>query len=153
MKTKTKNRRWLRMGSHRLFGVANKIDDRPTPDEVFGPLNQEFGFTIDAAASPENAKCEKFFTADEDGVSQIWEGVVWCNPPYSEIGLWVRKAQESRDTATSVLLLPASTDVAWFHEWVLPFAEIRFLRGRITFVGQKAPAPFGSMVAIYRKVA
>lgn len=140
------------MGRHRLFGVANEKDDRPTPDSVFLPLDDEFGFTLDAAASPENAKCEKFYTADDDGISQPWEGVVWCNPPYSEIGLWARKAQESRATATSVLLLPASTDVAWFHDWVLPFAEIRFLRGRISFGNTQNKAPFGSMLAIFRKL-
>lgn len=140
------------MGRHRLFGVAIEKDDRPTPDSVFLPLDEEFGFTLDVAASPENAKCEKFYTADDDGISQPWEGVVWCNPPYSEIGLWVRKAQESRATATSVLLLPASTDVAWFHDWVLPYAEIRFLRGRIMFGNTSDQAPFGSIVAIYRKL-
>jgi site-specific DNA-methyltransferase (adenine-specific) len=58
--------------------------------------------------------------------------------------------RESLRGVTSVLLLPSSTDTAWFYDWVLPFAEIRFVRGRIRFVGQDNPAPFGSVVCIFR---
>ncbi len=48
------------------------------------------------------------------------------------------------------MLLPARTDTQWFHTYINNHAEIRFLKGRIKFVGAKHPAPFPSMVVIFR---
>lgn len=73
-----------------------KMDWR-TPKDFFRELDQEFHFGLDAAASPENAKCSRYFTPEEDGLSQSWNagGAVFCNPPYGrEIGKWVKKAYE-----------------------------------------------------------
>ena len=43
-------------------------------------------FTVDVAAAPHNTKCERFYTAEQDGLAQSWAGeTVWCNPPYSSI--------------------------------------------------------------------
>ena len=135
----------------RLLAVGRERDERPTPQDFFDALHAEFGFTLDVAAGPDNHKCPDYFTVEDDGLMQDWHGVVWCNPPYSEVGEWVAKAyRESLRGVTSVLLLPSSTDTAWFYDWVLPFAEIRFVRGRIRFVGQDNPAPFGSVVCIFR---
>ena len=82
-------------------------------------------------------------------------GAVFCNPPYGrEIGKWVRKAyEESRSGTTVVLLIPARTDTAYFHDYIYGKAEIRFLRGRLHFTDEEgnayAPAPFPSMLVIY----
>lgn len=140
------------MPAHRLFATENPKDDRPTPDGFFAPLMEEFGFEIDVAASVQNTKCKRFYTVDDDGLAQSWApGPVWCNPPYSEIGLWVQKAaQEQSNGVTSVLLVPASTDVAWFHDFVLPSAEIRFVRGRLKFGNTSNRAPFASLILIFR---
>jgi phage N-6-adenine-methyltransferase len=139
------------MKQPRLLAVGRDKDERPTPQAFFDELHSEFGFTLDAAAGPENHKCPDYFTVEDDGLMQPWRGVVWCNPPYSEVGLWVQKAyEESKRGVTSVLLLPASTDTAWFHDYAWPHSEIRFVRGRLKFVGQDSPAPFGSMVCIFR---
>ena len=40
-----------------------------TPQDFFDELNAEFGFTLDVCATPENAKCERYFTQDTDGLS------------------------------------------------------------------------------------
>lgn len=126
-------------------------DDRPTPQALFDELHSEFEFTLDVAASKANAKCPEFYTADDDGLQQPWHGTVWCNPPYSEIRPWLDKAvSESVNGVTSVFLLPSATDTKWFHEVVLPYAEIRFLPGRLKFEGQKQNAPFASLLAIFR---
>lgn len=45
-----------------------------TPQEVFDALNSEFHFTLDAAATKENAKCERYFTKTENGLKQSWGG-------------------------------------------------------------------------------
>lgn len=123
-----------------------------TPDWLFDELDKEFGFTLDCCALPENAKCKRYFTPDDDGLLQPWAGTVWCNPPYGNaIANWVAKAhRESANGVTSVCLLPARTDTRWFHEHILGKAEIRFIKGRLKFGGAPYNAPFPSMLVIYR---
>lgn len=123
-----------------------------TPQAFFDQLNAEFCFSLDACALPWNAKCERYYTPEQDGLSQIWTGVVWCNPPYGrKIGKWVEKAASSvAEGATVVMLLPARTDTQWFHRYIYHQAEIRFVPGRLKFVGAKWNAPFPCMVVIFR---
>ena len=133
---------------------SSKEEKWATPQDFFDKLNDEFHFTLDAAASPENAKCANYFTEEQDGLAQSWEGhTVWCNPPYCrKTGLWVKKAYEEhqRTGCTVVMLLPSRTDVRWFHDYILGKAEIRFIKGRLKFGGNKNSAPFPSIVVIYR---
>jgi phage N-6-adenine-methyltransferase len=123
-----------------------------TPPALFDALNAEFGFTLDVCALPSNAKCADYFTPTQDGLQQIWTGVCWCNPPYGAvIGRWVQKAYESAQSgALVVCLLPARVDTRWWHTYVLPCAEIRYLQGRLKFGGCKNSAPFPSAVVIFR---
>lgn len=128
---------------------SGKTDLWATPQAFFDELNKEFGFTTDVCAIPENAKCERFFSPEMDGLKQEWTGVCWCNPPYGkEIGKWVKKAHES--VCTTVALIPARTDTKWFHQYILGKAEIRFVKGRLKFGGSPNNAPFPSMVVIWR---
>lgn len=126
-----------------------------TPADFFNELDAEFHFTLDVCALSQNAKCGNYFTPKTDGLKQEWAGVCWCNPPYGrEIGAWVRKACESAQAgATVVCLLPACTDTAWWHNYVLNAAEVRFLRGRLKFGGSENSAPFPSVVIIFRPLA
>lgn len=125
--------------------------DWPTPQALFDDLDLEYGFTLDPCASSENAKCAKYYTTDQDGLAQDWTGErVFCNPPYGrEIVKWVKKCAEHKGLA--VLLVPARTDTAWFHEYIYrkQNVEIRFLRGRVKFEGAANAAPFPSMVVIF----
>lgn len=132
---------------------SSKTDLWETPQEFFDSLNNEFDFDLDVCAMPKNAKCKRYYTPEEDGLVQPWEGVCWCNPPYGrEIGKWVRKALISSFLgATVVLLLPARTDTRWFHDYILHHGEVRFLRGRLKFGGGNS-APFPSMVVIFRGI-
>lgn len=122
-----------------------------TPQDFFDKLNTEFGFTLDVCANKDNAKCADYFTAEQDGLAQDWRGVCWMNPPYGRgIGAWMRKAHEaSKAGATVVCLVPARTDTAWWWDYAIK-GEIRFIRGRLKFGGQKANAPFPSAVVIFR---
>jgi phage N-6-adenine-methyltransferase len=64
-----------------------------TPQKFFDQYNQKYQFTLDVCALPENAKCPVYFTPDDDGLKQTWEGVVWMNPPYGKkIPQWIEKA-------------------------------------------------------------
>jgi len=123
-----------------------------TPQSFFDQMDSEFNFNLDTCAIPENAKCERYFTPEVDGLSQDWGGsAAWCNPPYGrEIGKWVKKAAESK--ALVVMLLPARTDTAWFHDYIYHKAEIRFIRGRLKFGDGKNSAPFPSMVVVFRNM-
>ena len=74
---------------------SSKSDLWETPQDLFDRLDAEFGFDLDACALPQNAKCERYYTPEQDGLFQPWDGVVWCNPPYGrDIGKWVQKAYE-----------------------------------------------------------
>jgi hypothetical protein len=86
---------------------------------------------------------------------------VWCNPPYSLAKAFVAKAAaEQRLGVTSVLLIPARTDTRYFHEHIWdkalhrprPGVEVRFLKGRLKFVGATNSAPFPSMIVVFRGV-
>jgi phage N-6-adenine-methyltransferase len=118
----------------------------------FDPLHAEFHFTLDACAIATNAKCDRYYTPAQDGLAQDrGTHTVWLNPPYSQIALWVQKAyRASLAGATVVCYVTSRTDTAWFHDYVLPHAEIRFIRGRERFVGAKSGAPFPSLLAIFR---
>ena len=80
---------------------SSKTDLWATPQEFFDELDSEFSFTLDPCATPENAKCKKYYTKVEDGLNQDWQGEkVFCNPPYGrEIKKWVKKCyMESKKT-------------------------------------------------------
>ena len=128
--------------------------DWATPVEFYDKLNIEFNFTIDVCAHENNFKHSRYWSPKDDALSKDWSGeICWMNPPYgSEIGAWMEKAyRESLCGATVVCLVPARTDTKWFHLWVLDKAEIRFIKGRIRFVGAPARAPFPSIIVVYNK--
>ncbi len=130
---------------------SSKTPEWETPQGLFDDLDREFGFTLDACATDENAKVPgRYFTKAQDGLVQDWDRqIVWMNPPYGgEIGRWVRKASEARG-GTVVCLLPARTDTRWFHDYVYGKAEVRFVKGRLRFGSSAVNAPFPSMVAIF----
>lgn len=133
---------------------SSNTDMWKTPQYLFDELDKEFGFDVDVCAITENAKCSKYFTPEEDGLSKDWVGVCWMNPPYGRaIGNWVKKAYESsvKGGATVVCLLPSRTDTRWWHDYCIDGgAEIRFIKGRLKFGDSKNSAPFPSAVVIFR---
>lgn len=131
---------------------SSKTDGWATPRHIFNELNHEFSFELDVCADHDNAKCSRYFTKEDDGLKQEWQGVCWMNPPYGKtIGKWMQKAYESaQQGATVVCLVPARTDAAWWHDWAMK-GEIRFLRGRLKFGGGKDSAPFPSAVVVFKE--
>lgn len=128
---------------------SQKSDEWATPQALFAELDAEFHFTLDPCATAENAKCDRYFTRDDDGLSQSWDGeTVFVNPPYSEVAEWVKKAARSR--ATVVMLVPARTDTRWFHAYCQAPREVRFIKGRLKFGGSLGNAPFPSMLVVFR---
>ena len=135
---------------------SSKAMDWATPQKFFDQLDSEFHFTLDPCADETNHKRARYFTAADDGLKQSWGGqTVFCNPPYGRaIKDWVKKCSEEakQPNTTVVLLIPARTDTAYFHDYIYqkPNVEIRFIRGRLKFGDGKNSAPFPSMIAIFR---
>jgi phage N-6-adenine-methyltransferase len=122
-------------------------DNYITPSEIYDQLNDEFNFNDDACPLEPNGI---------DGLLREWGSVTFMNPPYSGPTLWCMKAvQEMEAGKTVVGLLKADTSTRWFHEWVYPYAELRFIKGRVGFIipgsGRITRTPFASMIAIWRK--
>lgn len=142
-------------------------DEWSTPGSVIAPLVERYGpFALDVCASERNHKAEKYYTREQNGIVQRWTGTWWCNPPYSNPKMWVEKAVEEtrgsiwgshldrrrlpsddqRHWNRGIMLLPAAVDTNWFHDLVLPHADIEFIRGRIRFLDWKG-TPIGSPTA------
>ena len=122
-----------------------------TPQALFDELAWIYGgFTLDPCATRQNAKCERFFTREQDGLAQRWEGKIFLNPPYGrDIGRWVQKAfEESLRGALVVCLLPARTDTRWWQDFAKR-GHVHFLRGRLKFGLARNAAPFPSAIVTF----
>lgn len=138
----------FKMVSDALF--SSNSDEWATPQDFYDKLNDRFHFNLDPCATHENHKCERYFTIEQNGLQQNWEGArVFCNPPYSQISDWVAKASTSN--AFVVMLIPARTDTKWFHSYCYnqPRVTIEFIKGRLKFGNSKNSAPFPSMLVIF----
>ena len=144
-----------------MFSSAS--DEWETPQHIFNALHEEFNFTYDLAANHNNAKCENYFTKEDNALVQNWTAVGrrgWLNPHYSrQLCKQVQQqaAEERLSGFLTVALLPARTDTKMFHRYIydkdkwMPREgiEIRLLAGRLKFSGCKNSAPFPSMVVVY----
>jgi phage N-6-adenine-methyltransferase len=118
-------------------------DDWSTPKAVYDALNTEFHFTDDPC--PLKGKDNGL-----DGLARPWGTSTFMNPPYSNPLPWCRKAREEQQAGKLVVgLLRGDTSTKWFHEYYLPFAEIRFIRGRLHF-NEVGRANFASILVIWR---
>jgi len=130
---------------------SSEREDWETPQDFFDGLNSRFNFTLDVCATPENAKCERYLSKQEDALKLSWgDNVCWMNPPYGrQIGRWLEKAyKESQKRAIVVCLVPSRTDTRWWHDYCMR-GRIEFLRGRLKFEGAKHNAPFPSAIVVF----
>ena len=150
-------------------GARPEIDDRAISAEDFAPMHARFGFTIDAAATAENARLPRYWTAEDDALRQNWAGErIWCNPPHSQplLEQFVRKAGENYDALVGdliVMLVPANrTEQRWWQDEVEPRRDGRgelrteFLPGRMRFlapgqteIGPNERPPYGCCLLIW----
>lgn len=148
-------------------GAVNNVDDRETDDRIWEPFHERFNFTVDAAADHHNAKLPHYWTRHDDGLAQSWAGErVWCNPPYSDIEPWIRKAWHAISVEGAhliVMLLPANrTEQRWWQDLVEPHRDrggalrVEFLRGRLRFlepgeqqIRPNSRPPFGCCLLVW----
>ena len=121
-------------------GADDATDDRRTPRDLFDARHALHRFTIDAAASPENAMLTRFWTRADDALAQDWRGErVWCNPPYSDLRPWVEKAAKGGAAIVDMLLPANRCEQAWWQDVIEPTRDTPggpralFLRGRLRF--------------------
>lgn len=133
---------------------VSQTDDWATPKDLWLGLNANYQFELDAAASSQNHLCSNWFGLDHpdenrrNGLIGKWIGRTWVNPPYGRgIYDWVEKASKHNDLV--VMLLPSRTDTKWFHDFVMPNADIQFLKGRLKFGMGISPAPFPSVLVTF----
>jgi site-specific DNA-methyltransferase (adenine-specific) len=124
-----------------------------TPGWLFDLLDEEFDFTIDAAASSHNAQIERYWTEEIDGLAQNWKDErVFVNPPWKVKALeaWTAKARKETDwnCPVAALLVPVKSDQKWWHDHAI-YSEIRFIRGRVTFSDAKGTAPIPVAVLVF----
>ena len=122
--------------------------DWETPKEFYKMLNAEFHFDFDPC--PSNYIKGKV----KNGLKVKWGKSNFVNPPYTSQlqDAFIKKGlEEYKKGKTVVFLIPARTDTKRFHDIILPNAkEIRFIKGRLKFSGYKDPAPFPSMIVIFK---
>lgn len=151
--------------NHPQQEVKADVDDRALPPADFAMLQNRFGFTLDAAAAPHNAKLPRFWTAQDDALSHSWGGErIYCNPPYSDIRPWVEKAWAEARASLIVMLLPANrTEQSWWQDLIEPHRDragsrlrvefvpgrLRFLKPGATMIKPNERPPFGVCLCIW----
>ena len=105
-----------------LHKSDRRSDERRTPKKIFERFGKDC--TLDVAATADNALCAEFYTKQQDGLKQPLHGVVWCNPPYSNVAPWLRKIVEyARSGGRVIALLPGWTNSTFFHEYLQVWAD------------------------------
>ena len=127
----------MRQGLREAGEGEEMNDNYCTPLQWYMKLDREFHFNDDPCP-----------VEGENGLDRDWGTSTFVNPPYSKPYPWVKKAyDESLRGKTIVMLLKCDTSTKWFHEYALPHAEIRYIKGRIRF--GKYRAPFPSVIIIF----
>jgi site-specific DNA-methyltransferase (adenine-specific) len=127
-------------------------DNWGTPPWLFDRCSKIWDFQLDACAEEWSAKCDKWYGVHDNGLLMKWQSWTWCNPPYSEIELWLEKAAaESHMGASSVVLIPSRTDTKAFHKFAPRASRVFFIKGRLKFIDpetqrERDSAPFPSML-------
>ena len=137
--------------------MTSKTNEWYTPKDFYDNLNQEFNFTLDPCCTKESAKCENFYTIEDNGLSKVWGGeTVFMNPPYGrEQVKFVEKAytESVENNSIVVMLIPARPETKVWQNLIFKEAsQICFIKGRLKFGGSKDSAPFPSALVVFGNV-
>ena len=156
---------WFEGSTRRPPAVVwqRESDEWETPPMLFKFMNSLYRFDVDVCASIQNAKCRKFFSKDDDGLTQVWQPgrTHWMNAPYSEASKWAKKAAEAAKHGAIVVGLFANRSATgWYRDYVVPHALVVQLYGRLSHTRDGRPtavsmssAPFASILAIWPRQA
>jgi ParB family chromosome partitioning protein len=103
-----------------------------------------------------NVKAVKFFTKEDDGLRQTWEGNVWMNPPYaqplmSQFAEAVSAKFERGEIAQAVILVNNATETQWFQRMAGAASAVCFPKSRVRFLDPQGNpgAPLQGQAIIY----
>lgn len=125
-------------------------DERRTPLWLFEKVQAKFDFTIDLAASKENALLDRYYTKEQDSLEQDWAGEIgWCNPPYSygNIFRFVYKALQ-HPSATLLMLIQGDSSTK-YGQLALERGRVLFIDKRIAFDNEPSGARFPSWLVLF----
>lgn len=125
-----------RYNDTRRYGNSGAGDVWTTPLDLYAALHARFNFTLDAAADADNALCDSYYTPADDGLAQPWAGNTFCNPPYSDVRAWTRKAASEYASGNAELvcvLVPVRTSTVWWRSAVASGARAVFITGNLHF--------------------
>jgi ParB family chromosome partitioning protein len=114
-----------------------------TPPDYLDAARAVLGaIDLDPASSEiaqRTVRAEKYFTKDDDGLQQHWQGRVWLNPPYNPklVDRFVAKLCEhfgAGDVSAAVLLVNNATDTQWFHQAAAVCSALCLTLGRVKFL-------------------
>ncbi len=128
--------------------------DYGTPQELIDAIERRWGkLTFDLAASDANAKCEQYFTVEEDYLTQPAlpnRELCWLNPPFDKLAKWVKKTSlDTCEGQRTIELVPAAVGSNWFADHVWMRAQVIALRPRIVFEGMAQGFPKDCMLLVW----
>ena len=135
--------------------LKSEKPDWNTPEKLLGYVYSFFGDIADLDPCSNGSsivKSRQIYDGSEgsNGLSELWHGNVFVNPPYGrEILPWIEKAVDERKQCEILMLVPSRTDTRWWNLAVLNSTSVCFIKGRLTFLGAPHPAPFPSAVIYY----
>ena len=128
---KQQTRRWaVNPQSMAAVGQIESRDIWLTPRWILEHLGS---FDLDPCAfDGEPMRCApRYFTEAEDGLRHIWEGRVFCNPPFSNTAGWLDRCAGH---CNGISLVPASVDSIVWRNKVWKYAKgVYLLHGRTQF--------------------
>ena len=145
-----------------LDSDLNIKDEWETPRWLYAQLGALFHFSVDAAANSVNTKRQNhFWTIEDDGLEQDWEGeVVFCNPPFTDgkYSLWIEKATDAYllHGTTTVMVLPFKPETKGFNDvWkfaryiVMPYKRIKFYPPESMNIKKPSAPTFYSCIVVW----
>ncbi len=121
------------------FHTSSKENDWYTPSKYIESARFVLGsIDLDPATSElaqETVKASKYYTIDNSGLDEAWEGNVWMNPPYSmpEIQIFIDKLLNEKEVDQWIVLTNNSSDTGWFHKLLDMSDAVCFTKGRVGF--------------------
>lgn len=104
-----------------------------------------------------NVQAEKYFTQEDNGLEQTWNGNVWMNPPYaqpliSEFASAITQKYFDGEINQACVLVNNATETGWFQEMLEVASAVCFVKGRIKFIdtkGNPGGAPLQGQAILY----
>lgn len=129
------------------------------PEFIKATIDVMGGIDLDPASSEianRTVNAASFFTKDDDGLSKVWSGRVWCNPPYAQplianFAEAIASKYESKEIEQAIVLVNNATETAWFQRMLSVADAICLPRGRIRFLDPQGNpgAPLQGQAILY----